>query len=112
MTPSEQKAREIVKLHTLSAHFNLDGCGDTCECDDGVCEVAVSAISKAIDDAVREERERAWEACWNGFDKYEMPAYPDFGDHVLEEKFDDAVRTVRDDLLNIVRAAIRSRSQS
>lgn len=52
----EEKARQVVRRWDLSAYYVEGGCGDECGCVSGVCELAVSAISKALEEAVREER--------------------------------------------------------
>lgn len=54
----EEKARQVVRRWGLSAYYVKGGCGDECGCVSGVCELAVSAIATALEEAVREERER------------------------------------------------------
>ena len=59
----EEKARQIVRRWNLSAYYVKGGCGDECGCVSGVCELAVSAISTALEEAVREARLQEREEC-------------------------------------------------
>jgi hypothetical protein len=102
MSTSEQKAREIVEGHVPKMAYDSFLAGDY--------DQLVSAIAKAIDDAVREERER----CAKILDRKIIALMKDIailmkhGGHEIIDQIENSIMPNLEELA----AAIRARGQS